>query len=191
MGKRSARVCSIKEKNLGQQYESSPVKQIIYSSKEDAYFFILDNHLYRKDIDQRKPKRIIKIGGWEIKSRIKYSEETKRLLISEKSRILIFNPRTSRIETRLQTTSRSIEEEQESEFKSYIEDFIIVESQSKPCKVLLLNRGCQLSLSEVSSRNIDEATRLDVPCFDYDIESESQTGRMSICAKNKIILLEF
>ena len=113
-------------------------------------------------------------------SRLKYSEKSNRVFISEKDCILVFNPRTRKIEAQLPT------HEKEQKAAISISEFIILEEDNRAPKILSIDFDSELSLRGVTKRNEKGAIRIHLNLYldEYD------HVRMSICSKHRFVLID-
>ena len=166
-------------------YNERALKEIIYASKENAYFFMFSNHLYRKDIDSRPPRPILEVENEANKNLLRYSERTNRLFISQTNRILIFNLMTSKLEGKIPTGLRH-----QKRHSIQIEDFILVEEVNQPLKVLEVSNLTHLALSTLSSRKEDSVARYDLSEEVHRRDWFPDNPKLTICPENKFALLE-
>ena len=97
----------LKRYTLEEHRDSYPDKKLIYSAKENAYFIILNYTIYRKDIDKRPPRLLMKLR-YAYKRFIEYSEKYNLFLVNQTHNFVGINAKTSKLEFILlsQTTSK-------------------------------------------------------------------------------------
>ena len=155
--------------------------QIIYSPKENAYFFSVHSQLlYRKNIDSRAPKPITEICSGDNYC-LRYSQRANRLLISGNNSILVFNPATNKTETTINTSSLF-------ENSDRIEDLLIFDPNDQPFKFLAINDDLELALAQVSTRGQGGVVRCDLS--ESVDETSSSEAKMAFCNKMKFLLIQ-
>ena len=180
------------------QRRRTEVRQIIYASSLNAYFFCFKNHLYRKNIDSRSPRPVARINNYDLKydlslgiyrqleSYMKYSETTNRLFICLPDNILILNLLTSRIEIKIEIGTMLSKRDHK--------NFVLIESSDEPLKILEITNDCtKLAMSQVVRRGEEPLCTCDLPDL-YEIYGypyfDSKKITIRICDKNRYALLE-
>ena len=156
---------------------SNPYPEVIYASKENAYFIIKNSGIYRKDIDRRPPRLIMRLENAGRRF-VVYSEATNRIVIKQARNFLVLNPKTLKIDRFI--AHNLIENDQQ-----LIIDCLLLQNRS--FKIILLSSKADLTLMNLNLKSRENQ----VVVYDLGFEYEyCKVPLMTICSKNKFLMLE-
>ena len=163
---------------------SHTIKDAVYSSSENAYFFCTELFLYKKNLDRRKARKVLDINTELLtrKRSLKYSEQKTRLLVNNGEKILIVDP-TTRI-TKVEST---IERPDFFDQHDFIADFTLLESENS-LRVVLLSQNGWIALVDSAQGTVLKNVRYSLHQR-YSFEEPGSMAMMRLCSSQKYLLV--
>ena len=94
------------------QKRFEPIRDVVYCSQENAYFFATKCYLYRKNIDKNKEKKLIGINKTTKNSiDLKYSKKYNKLFVNSGRQVVVFDLKTSKVELAVEPPSEFSEKD--------------------------------------------------------------------------------